>query len=124
MGGPVQTSLHQPELVKTTAAYRENNINNTTLVSNFLQFDEEGNIVGLQGEESDLIHMYNKAESVRKRSSQESCRRRNVILLGDSLGDVGMAAGVRDPHLVLTIGFLNHNIEASLETYKAHFDIV
>jgi len=99
-------------------------LNNTTLVSNFLQFDEEGNIVGLQGEESDLIHMYNKAESVRKRSSQESCRRRNVILLGDSLGDVGMAAGVRDPHVVLTIGFLNHNIEASLETYKAHFDIV
>jgi len=97
---------------------------NTTLVSNFLKFDEEGNIVGLQGEETDLIHMYNKAESIRKRSSEESCKRRNVIVLGDSLGDVHMAAGVKDPSVVLTIGFLNHNIESSLETYKAHFDIV
>ena len=97
---------------------------NTTLVSNFLKFDEEGNIVGLQGEESDLIHMYNKAESIRKRSSEDSCKRRNVIVLGDSLGDVHMAAGVKDPSVVLTIGFLNHNIQSSLETYKAQFDIV
>ena len=116
---------------------------NTTLVSNFLKFDEEGNIVGLQGltrfinysfvfcltfpdsgEESDLIHMYNKAESIRKRSSEESCKRRNVIVLGDSLGDVHMAAGVKDPSVVLTVGFLNHNIQSSLETYKSQFDIV
>ena len=68
--------------------------------------------------------MYNKAESISKRSSEESCKRRNVIVLGDSLGDVHMAAGVRDPSVVLTIGFLNHNIQSSLETYKAHFDIV
>ena len=97
---------------------------NTTLVSNFLKFDEEGNIVGLEGEESELIHMYNKAESISKRSSEESCKRRNVIVLGDSLGDVHMAAGVKDPSVVLTIGFLNHNIQSSLETYKAQFDIV
>ena len=68
--------------------------------------------------------MYNKAESIRKRSSEESCKRRNVIVLGDSLGDVHMAAGVKDPSVVLTIGFLNHKIESSLETYKKHFDIV
>ena len=68
--------------------------------------------------------MYNKAESIRKRSSEESCKRRNVIVLGDSLGDVHMAAGVEDPSVVLTVGFLNHKIESSLETYKKHFDIV
>jgi len=97
---------------------------NTTLVSNFLKFDEEGKIVGLKGEESDLIHMYNKAESIRKRSSEESSERKNVIVLGDSLGDLHMAAGVKDPNVVLTVGFLNNNIESSLETYKEHFDIV
>ena len=96
---------------------------NTTLVSNFLKFDEEGNIVGLQGEESDLIHMYNKAESIRKRS-KETSERKNVIVLGDSLGDLHMAAGVKDPNVVLTIGFLNNNVESSLETYKENFDIV
>merc|ERR1711936_320242 len=96
---------------------------NTTLVSNFLKFDEEGNIVGLQGEESDLIHMYNKAERIRKRS-KETSERTNVIVLGDSLGDLHMAAGVKDPNVVLTIGFLNNNVESSLQTYKENFDIV
>ena len=96
---------------------------NVKLVSNFLKFDEEGNIVGLKGEESDLIHMYNKAETVRKRS-EEASERKNVIVLGDSLGDLHMAAGVKDPNVVLTIGFLNNNIESSLETYKENFDIV
>ena len=114
---------------------------NTNIVSNFLKFDEEGNIVGLKGlsrfiflyfvstfyhsgEENDLIHMFNKAECISKRSSEDGCNRRNVILLGDSLGDVHMAAGVKDPHVVLTVGFLNHNIESSVETYKKHYDIV
>ena len=96
---------------------------NVKLVSNFLKFDEEGNIVGLKGEESELIHMYNKAETVRKRS-EEASERKNVIVLGDSLGDLHMAAGVKDPNVVLTIGFLNNNIESSLETYKENFDIV
>ena len=68
--------------------------------------------------------MFNKAECIRKRSSEDGCNRRNVILLGDSLGDVHMAAGVKDPHVVLTVGFLNHNIESSVETYKKHYDIV
>ena len=68
--------------------------------------------------------MYNKAESIRKRSSEEGSQRKNVIVLGDSLGDIHMAAGVKDPNVVLTIGFLNHNIESSLETYKEQFDIV
>ena len=28
------------------------------------------------------------------------------------------------PNVVLTIGFLNNNVESSLETYKENFDIV
>ena len=67
--------------------------------------------------------MYNKAESIRKRS-KETSERKNVIVLGDSLGDLHMAAGVKDPNVVLTIGFLNNNVESSLETYKENFDIV
>ena len=35
-----------------------------------------------------------------------------------------MAAGVTNPDTVLTIGFLNKNIETSLLTYQESFDIV
>ena len=98
---------------------------NTSLVSNFLKFDSEGNIVGLSTRDEDMIHMYNKAEVIRRRRGEHSHdQRRNVILMGDSLGDLDMAAGVRDPDIVLTIGFLNKNIEKNLPTYKEKFDVV
>eukprot|EP00092_Neocalanus_flemingeri_P061227 GFUD01073571.1.p1 GENE.GFUD01073571.1~~GFUD01073571.1.p1 ORF type:complete len:304 (-),score=89.29 GFUD01073571.1:26-937(-) len=97
---------------------------NTTLVSNFLDYDQEGKVVGLK-EDDGLIHMYNKSESILKRSQGDNyADRKNVVLLGDSLGDLKMADGVKDPNVVLTVGFLNKNIEESLETYKKSFDIV
>jgi len=95
---------------------------NTSVVSNFLQFDDEGNILGLTG---DMIHMYNKAEVIQKKSAgDKNSNRKNVIVMGDSLGDLDMAAGVKDPNLILTIGFLNKNIDTSLPKYKDSFDIV
>ena len=97
---------------------------NTSLVSNFLDFNQEGKVVGLK-ESEELIHMYNKSESILKRSQGDTfANRKNVILLGDSLGDLKMADGVKDPDAVLTIGFLNKKIEESLEVYKENFDIV
>ncbi len=50
--------------------------------------------------------------------------RQNVILLGDSLGDLHMADGLDNPEGVLKIGFLNANIEERLETYMNLYDIV
>ena len=97
---------------------------NTSVVSNFLQFDDEGNILGLTG---DMIHMYNKAEVIQKKSQEgdnNNGSRKNVIVMGDSLGDLEMAAGVKDPNLILTIGFLNKNIDTSLPKYRDSFDIV
>ena len=35
-----------------------------------------------------------------------------------------MAAGVEDPDTVLTIGFLNMNIEKNLPVYQNKFDVV
>jgi len=59
--------------------------------------------------------------------------RKNVILMGDSLGDAGMADGVPH-HAVLKIGFFNpvmyqkiHNeadMEARLQQYQQIFDVV
>ncbi|CAG8748740.1 18824_t:CDS:1, partial [Gigaspora rosea] len=49
--------------------------------------------------------------------------RGNVILLGDSIGDVHMADGIQH-EICLTIGFLNHNVEDYLDNYLETFDIV
>ena len=49
--------------------------------------------------------------------------RSNVVLLGDSLGDLGMTAGLHH-NTIIKIGFLNEDIEKNLELYKEQFDIV
>ena len=66
------------------------------------------------------IHMFNK-----KAPSQEGLEeRKNIVLIGDSLGDVRMADGIKDINVVLSIGFLNKNVEANLSEYKRCFDVV
>merc|ERR1712142_202311 len=105
---------------------------NMHLVSNFLKYDGEGNIVGMASDE--VIHVYNKNEkSLKKLASDDFNRqihaRKNIVLMGDSLGDVGMANGVEDPEAVLKIGFLNHGVESEgdkvrLDKYLEAFDIV
>ena len=50
-------------------------------------------------------------------------QRKNVILLGDSIGDLKMGEGVKHQSQ-LTIGFLNHDIENLKELYMNSFDIV
>ena len=94
-------------------------------VSNFLLFDEEGNVIGMSESDDDMIHMYNKADMVKKKTKGgNNDLRKNVILIGDSLGDLDMAAGVENPDTVLTIGFLNKNIEKNLPVYQNKFDVV
>jgi 5'-nucleotidase len=50
-------------------------------------------------------------------------KRNNVILLGDSLGDLGMVNNL-DVGYIIKIGFLNQDIENRLELYKDKFDVV
>lgn len=111
------------DLVREILIHFEVLHDNTTLVSNFLKYDKEGKVVGLKDDE-ELIHMYNKSECILKRSDKQHTNRKNVVLLGDSLGDLQMADGVVDPNAVLTVGFLNKNIETSLDIYKKNFDVV
>lgn len=96
---------------------------NMQIVSNFMDFDEQDNLVGFKGE---MIHTYNKHEVAVHHPEyfERHKHRTNVILLGDTLGDLTMADGMPQAKNVLTIGFLNDHIDQNLESYKDSFDIV
>lgn len=60
-----------------------------------------------------LIHIYNKREGalLNTQHFQELHSRSNVLLLGDSLGDLNMSDGVSDLQNILTIGYLNDKVK-------------
>ncbi|KAK7063109.1 Cytosolic 5'-nucleotidase 3A [Halocaridina rubra] len=96
---------------------------NIKVVSNFFDYNQEGVVVGFKG---DLIHMFNKNENAIHSSNyfDKLAGRHNVILMGDSMGDIKMAVGVPQPNNVLKIGFLNDKVEERIESYMNGFDIV
>ncbi|XP_052872124.1 7-methylguanosine phosphate-specific 5'-nucleotidase [Anopheles cruzii] len=96
---------------------------NVKLVSNFLQFNENGTLNGLQDR---MIHTFNKNETVLEGTEYYDIvqSRDHVIVMGDSLGDAGMAAGVPSSSHILKIGFLFDHPELNLPRYMDAFDIV
>ena len=48
--------------------------------------------------------------------------RKNIVLMGDSLGDLHMAEGIPNPNVILKIGFLNKNTQENLMKYKVGTD--
>ncbi|KAG0743448.1 hypothetical protein G6F33_006887 [Rhizopus arrhizus] len=95
---------------------------NMHIVSNMMVFDEQEICVDFK---EPLIHVFNKSEFQLETSPYHALieNRRNVILMGDSLGDLQMSQGV-DHDICLTIGFLNHDISALEPKYLEAFDIV
>ncbi|KAL0078172.1 pyrimidine 5'-nucleotidase [Phycomyces blakesleeanus] len=100
---------------------------NMHIVSNMMEFNSDvgkggGVCVGFR---EPLIHVFNKSEFQLETTDYYSQieNRQNVILVGDSLGDLQMSKGVRH-EMCLNIGFLNHDIEALEPKYKEMFDIV
>ncbi|NP_001088032.1 5'-nucleotidase, cytosolic IIIA [Xenopus laevis] len=93
------------------------------VISNFMEFDENGIITGFKGE---LIHVYNKHDGALKNTEYFGHLKdnSNIILLGDSLGDLAMADGVPNVENVLKIGFLNDKVEELIEKYMDSYDIV
>lgn len=88
-----------------------------------MNFDANGIIDGMKGT---TIHVFNKNETVIKGTEYYDLikERSNVVLLGDSLGDAGMADGIEHSEAVIKIGFLYHNVEGNLPIYLKEFDIV
>uniref|UniRef100_A0A7N5P9A9 5'-nucleotidase n=1 Tax=Ailuropoda melanoleuca TaxID=9646 RepID=A0A7N5P9A9_AILME len=83
---------------------------NIHIVSNYMDFDEDGFLQGFKGQ---LIHTYNKNSSVCENSGyfQQLQGKTNILLLGDSMGDLTMADGVPGVENILKIGFLNDKFQ-------------
>ncbi|XP_062994382.1 7-methylguanosine phosphate-specific 5'-nucleotidase [Elgaria multicarinata webbii] len=96
---------------------------NINVVSNYMDFDDSGVLQGFKGP---LIHTYNKNNTVLKNTEyfQQLCTRTNILLLGDSMGDLSMADGVADMENILRIGFLNDRVEDQQGKYMESYDIV
>ncbi len=96
---------------------------NIHIITNFYKWDKEGNAIGIH---KPIIHSFNKDETMVKdypKVYKEIKGRKNVLLLGDSIGDLGMITGFNYKNL-MKIGFLNENIDKDLEIYKKKFNIV
>ncbi|KAJ3132134.1 5'-nucleotidase, cytosolic III [Physocladia obscura] len=96
--------------------------NNVHIVSNRMKFDEKDVCIGF---EDPMIHTFNKNEAGVHGAPYQAAidQRPNIILMGDSLGDLRMKEGVVHS-TSLTIGFLNHDPEVYLDEYLDAYDIV
>ncbi len=92
------------------------------MVANLFNFDRRGRVTGVK---EPIIHSINKDETTLQNFPvfEVIKNRNNVILLGDSIGDVGMIEGF-DYSNLLKIGFLNEDVENNLRTYKKRFDVI
>lgn len=110
---------------------------NVRIISNYMDFDEavspptiapvlhtvqtrpSNSVMYFQGVlqafKGQLIHSFNKREGAVSHVAglRELRDRPNVLLLGDSLGDLTMADGAPEHKNMLTIGFLNDRVSGS-----------
>lgn len=95
---------------------------NVHIVANFFDFDEQGNVVNVK---EPIIHSLNKHEIIIKDFPVFDLikNRKNVLLLGDGVDDVGMIEGFEYDNLI-KVGFLNENAEENLEKFKENFDVI
>ncbi|ONK65102.1 uncharacterized protein A4U43_C07F33640 [Asparagus officinalis] len=109
---------------------------NVKVVSNRMVFDNNGRLISFKGK---TIHVLNKNEHALDMAAPVHDKlgdpngsvddytmvknRTNVLLLGDHIGDLGMSDGLNYDNRI-SVGFLNDNIEKSIESYKEAFDVV
>ena len=93
---------------------------NIILVANDFIWGKNGKATGVK---EPIIHSFNKDETMLAKIGLEEklSQRSNVILLGDSLGDAHMDAGLTTA-AVLKIAFVNDKIRESVPLYREVYD--
>lgn len=96
---------------------------NIHIIANLYSFDKNGQatnisepIINVMNKDETAIHDHLKVYSKIK-------DRKNVILMGDSLGDLGMITGFKYNNLI-KIGFLNDGEEQNKKEYEKNFDMI
>lgn len=96
---------------------------NIHIISNEFKYDDQGRAVKVK---EPIIHTLNKDETMVSDFPEiykQIENRQNVILLGDSVSDIGMVAGFTHKSII-KVGFLNENIDQNMEAYKKNFNLV
>jgi len=100
------------------------NYPNIHLVTNLFEFDEDGKVIGIK---KPIVHSLNKYEVlVQGLPVYEKVKdRKNVLLMGDGLGDLGMIDGFDYDNLI-SIGFYNsdYQVNDELQRYQESFDAI
>lgn len=96
--------------------------NNITIISNFIKFDKNGNMIKFSDH---MIHSLNKnIDKTNDDKLKEKIKAKEYrIAIGDLVEDINMM-GEYPAEKSLKIGFLNRNIDENLEIYRENFDIV
>ncbi len=94
---------------------------NTHIVGNMLEFNNQGKFIGIKNNK--IIHILNKREAALQEIPvySELKKRKNIILLGDSLDDLQMVEDL-DYENLISIIFLD-NLEL-LDAAKEKFDVI
>lgn len=95
---------------------------NIGIIANIFVRDENNKAIAVK---EPIIHSFNKGETVVKNFPiyEKIKDRKNILLLGDSIGDVHMADGY-DYQNIIKIWFLNDNTPKHREEFQKRFDIV
>lgn len=95
---------------------------NIDIISNDFVRDEEGRAIGVR---QPIIHSYNKDETIVKNFPiyQDIKDRKNILLLGDGVGDAHMADGFAYQNII-KIWFLNHDTPENRKQFQEKFDLI
>ena len=97
--------------------------NNIYIISNTFEWDNNGRAIAVK---EPIVHSANKDEILVKSFPEIFSNikdRKNIILLGDSLDDVGMVDGFDYDNLI-KIAFLNKKTEEKKDFYKEFYDVL
>ena len=95
---------------------------NIHIITNVFEWDENGKALKVL---EPKIHALNKSEVAIKDYPifNKIEGRKNVLLLGDSIDDIGMVDGF-EYNEIIKVGFLNEKVEENQKRYLEGFDVL